>query len=315
MAVIDFINRQNKTLKGLERALNYIMHPAKTEPHLITGIECTTKNAYQDMVMVKRQSNKENGGRQFIHFVQSFAPYDKVTPEIAHEIAVKLSEKLKGFQVVTATHIDKAHIHTHFIINTVNYETGQKWHKSANDLQELKDYSDKLCREYGLIITNGEKGSYSNSGEYRSRTTERSWKHELYLAASECLRNSTSKKEFINYMESLGYKVNWTDERKYMTFTTPDGKKCRNKKLGEKFSKENMMKAFDLNKQYADHIKLQVRMNLLLESVLFLIRQNKNRSGYNHHPLSELEGQALKEKTIEMRSRGLDWGIGNGYEN
>lgn len=307
MAIIDFINRQNKTLSGLAKALKYIMHPAKTESHLITGIDCDTQNAYQDMVSVKRQFNKEAGGRQFIHFVQSFAPYDRVTPEIAHEIAVKLSEKLKGFQVVIATHIDKAHIHNHFIINTVNHETGKKWHQSAEDLQALKDFSDELCHEYGLIITEGGKGSYKNRGEYRSQKRGQSWKHELYLAASECLRNSMSQEDFITNMRKLGYSVQWVDNRKYVTFTTPEGKKCRNKKLGEKFSKENMLKALELNKQYADRRVIQARMELLLETISLFMRRNKKNSGKKHYPLSSLEGQALKEKAIEMRSRGLDW--------
>jgi hypothetical protein len=300
-------------LKGLERALKYIMNPAKTEPHLITAIGCEAESAYHEMVAVKRDYRKDTG-RQFIHFVQSFAPYDKVTPEIAHEIAVKLCEKLKGFQVVTAVHTDKAHIHSHFIINTVNYENGMKWKKSAKDLQELKDFSDNLCREYGLLVTNGEKGNYKNPGEYRAQNKGQSWKHELYLAASECLRNSASKDEFIINMEKMGYKVLWTDEHKYITFTTADGKKCRNKKLGEKFSKENMQKTFELNKQYADHKELQSRMNLLLETIFLLSRQNKDQGGSHRYPLSALEGQALKEKAIEMQSRGLDWDKGNGYE-
>ena len=314
MAIIDFINRQNKTLKGLERALSYVMNPAKTEKHLVTGIDCVTQNAYQDMLAVKRLFNKENGGRQFIHFVQSFAPYDKVTPELAHEIAVKLSKKLDGFQTIIATHIDKAHIDNHFIINTVNHQTGEKWHKSANDLQELKDYSDDLCREHGLIITNGEKGNYKSSGEYRSRNKQQSWKHELYLAANECLRNSADKEDFIRNMNKLGYEVNWTEERKYVTFTTPEGKKCRNKKLGEKFSKDNMLKVLENNKQYANHRKLHSRMDLLLETIYFFLKQNRNHNFNHHYPLSTLEGQALKEKAIEMQSTSLDWDKGSGYE-
>jgi hypothetical protein len=289
------------------------MHPAKTDTHLITAVNCEAESAFHEMVAVKRHFGKDTG-RQFIHFIQSFAPYESITPETAHEIAVKLSDKLKGFQAVIATHTDKAHIHSHFVINTVNSETGLKWKQSAHDLQELKDYSDKLCREYGLIITNGEKCSYINRGEYRSQGRGQSWKHELFLAASECLRNSTSREEFIRNMERLGYKVNWTDERKYVTFTTPDGKKCRNKKLGIKFSKENMIKTFDLNKRHADHEELKARMNLLVETICFLLHQGKKKTINHHYPLSALEGQALKEKAIEMQSKGLDWDKGNGYE-
>jgi len=289
----------------MNKALKYITNSKKTDGHLITAIGCEKDSAYYEMIAVKRAYGKDTG-RQFIHFVQSFAPYDKVTPEIAHEIAVKLSDKLEGFQMEMATHTDTEHIHTHFIVNTVNYETGLKWKKSAKDLQDLKDYSDQLCREYGLIITHKQKDAYKKGGEFRAEQQGQSWKHELYLAASHCLKNSSSKDEFINNMTKLGYKVLWTEERKYITFTSPDGKKCRNKKLGEKFTKENMEKTFELNKRYAHERVLQGRMNLLLESLSFLCQQS-NSSNSSKYPLSALEGQALKEKAIEMQSRGLDW--------
>ncbi len=160
--------------------MKYITNPKKTEENLITAIGCEKDSAFHEMIAVKMAYGKDTG-RQFIHFVQSFAPYDKVTPEIAHEIAVKLSDKLKGFQVEMATHTDTEHIHTHFIVNTVNYENGLKWKKSAKDLQDMKDYSDQLCREYGLLITHKQKDAYKKGGEFRSEQQGQSWKHELYL--------------------------------------------------------------------------------------------------------------------------------------
>ncbi|EAH4642407.1 TPA: relaxase/mobilization nuclease domain-containing protein [Campylobacter jejuni] len=51
------------------------------------------------------------------------------TPEQAHKNAVELAEHTKawkGHEVLIATHIDKGHIHTHFIVNSVNYENGHK---------------------------------------------------------------------------------------------------------------------------------------------------------------------------------------------
>lgn len=52
-----------------------------------------------------------------------------LTPEQAHKNAVELAEHTKawkGHEVLIATHIDKGHIHTHFIVNSVNYENGHK---------------------------------------------------------------------------------------------------------------------------------------------------------------------------------------------
>jgi len=75
MAVIDFINAENKTYKGMKRALSYIMNLDKTQPNLISGQNCDPENAHSEFILTKRHFQKETG-RQFIHFVQSFAPHN-----------------------------------------------------------------------------------------------------------------------------------------------------------------------------------------------------------------------------------------------
>lgn len=310
MAVIEFINGENKTYGAMKRVLDYITNPVKTEPYLIDGYNCDINNAYNQFVLTKRNYNKETG-RQYIHFTQSFAPYDKVTPEEVKKIAEELlqMEIFKGFEVAYAVHTDKNHLHTHFVVNTVNAETGLKWKQSAEQLQLLKDYSDDLCRERGLIITYGKKGNHKNRGEYRTTDKGQSWKYELYLAVKKVKWCSKSKEDFISNMEKLGYKVDWRDERKYITFTTPSGKKCRNRKLypPERFTKEALLKAFDLNQQRAKDKELKNRMDLIL-SLVYMIQSNPDYDTTKNYPLSILEGEALKDEIAELKKgKGLDW--------
>lgn len=313
MAVIEFINASNNTYKGMKRAINYIKNPLKTSEHLAGGKDCSPDTAYEEFVMTKQNFNKEKG-RQFIHFIQSFSPNDKATPEIINEIGKKLLEHevFKDFQVIYATHIDKEHIHTHFIVNSVSFTKGYKWQLSKEQLESLKEYSDELCREYGLIVVVGEKGNHKNRGEYRAIDKKQSFKYELYLAVKHCKWCSRSKDEFIENMNKLGYKVDWTDERKYITFTTPTNKKCRNRKLypPEQFTKEALLKAFELNRQKADKKKLEARIELLLTAIEMISKDKSNN--YNYHlPLTALEGEAKKEQAIEeAKGRGLDWGNG-----
>ncbi len=146
MAIIEQINGRNKTYTGLRRAIDYILREDKTELGLYGGFSCDADNAYNDFIMTKRNYNKETG-RQYIHFVQSFSNREDISPETVKAIAdeLLLMDKFKGFQVVYATHTDKDHLHTHFILNTVNSYTGMKWKMSKEELQELKDYSDKSC--------------------------------------------------------------------------------------------------------------------------------------------------------------------------
>lgn len=315
MAVIEFINASNNTYKGMKRAINYIKNPEKTEPHLVGGKDCSPDTAFNEFVMTKQNFKKEIG-RQFIHFVQSFSPHDKVTPEVISEIGKKLldHEPFKDFQVVYATHTDKEHLHNHFILNSVSFTIGRKWQLSKEQLENLKEYSDELCRDYGLIIVDGAKGSHKKRGEYRAKDKEQSWKHELFLAVRQCKWCSRSKEEFIANMDKLGYKVDWSDERKYITFTTPNGKKCRNRKLypPEQFTKEALLKAFELNEQQDTKKQLQTRMELLLSAIQMLSKEERNNN-QGRYPLTALEGQARKERAIEeTKGRSLNWEDGKG---
>ncbi len=310
MAVIEFINGANKTYSAMKRVISYIQNPVKTSPHLIGGYNCDPNNAFNQFVMSKRNYNKETG-RQYIHFTQSFAPYDKVTPEDVKTIADELVQMdfFKGFEIVYAVHTDRPHLHTHFVVNSVNAETGLKWKQGAEQLQMLKDYSDELCRKRGLIITHGKKGHYQARGEYRSKDKGSSWKHELYLAVKKAKWCATSRSDFVNKLEKLGYQVNWKDERKYITFTTPDNKKCRNRKLypPEQFTKEALLKAFELNEKRCSKQALDNRFELLLSAIKLMENHHDVSSG-NFHPFTRLEGESLKDEIAELKKgKGFDW--------
>lgn len=221
MAILKFVNGENKSLKGTKDVLNYIKHPEKTTESLTFGLNCDPLNAYEEFLMTKLIYGKDKG-RQHVHFTQSFAPGEG-SPELIHEIGKKLleNEAFKGFQVVMTTHLDKEHLHNHFVINTVNQETGKKWKQSRLQMAELKDLSDELCKENGLSVIDKVSEGYKNNGEYRATNEERSWKHELALAVGECRYLSRSKEEFIENMGKLGYGVSWdykgeSDEIKLM---------------------------------------------------------------------------------------------------
>ena len=317
MAVIEFINGSNNTYSAMKRVINYIQNPVKTEPHLVGGHNCDINNAYNQFVLTKRNYNKETG-RQYIHFTQSFAPYDKVTPEDVKAIADELVQMqfFKGFEIAYSVHTDRPHLHTHFVVNSVNADTGLKWKQSAEQLQMLKDYSDDLCRKRGLIITHGIKGNHKNRGEYRSQDKGSSWKYELFIAVKKVKWCSKCKEDFIKNMERLGYIVDWRDERKYITFTTPENKKCRNRKLypPEQFTKEALLKAFDINKQRATDKELDNRMELLL-SIIRLVQTNPNYMNSKSYPLSRVEGESLRDEIAELKKgKGFDWDKESNYE-
>ena len=312
MATIEFINRKNKTYQAMKRVINYILREDKTRKDLTYAERCYVDTAYDDFVQVKQMFGKETG-RQYVHFVQSFSPEENITPELANEVARRLISHpiFEGFQILIATHIDTPHIHTHFIINTVNEDTGIKWHKSKEDLQALKDFSDELCREYGLTVIDNDKKTkgHKKGGEYRSEKKERSWKHELFLAVTECMKTAISRKDFIEKMNILGYSVVWEDDRKYITFITPDGKKCRNRKLypPERFTKENLEKTFERNRRTLTQKQRDEKWNAFTYALYMLSGNTKNNEKHKY-PISALEGEALKEYMLLHENEGeIDW--------
>ena len=315
MAILEFINRGNKTLAGLKKSIDYITQQSKTNSFLTYGKDCNSDNAYMEMKAIKHSYNKLTG-RQFIHFIQSFATWDKVSASRVHEIGQKLLENpiFKGFQVVMATNIDKDHLHNHFIINTVNYETGYKWQQKPKQLQELKDYSDDIIREYGLIVTHGKANNHIKSGEYRSLVKGKSWKYELEKTLDICKFNSINRQDFIKNMESFGYKVKWLDIRKYITFTTPNGKRCRDNKLSQGYSKETIEKRLELNNSLGNHKTMRNTVDAWLGEIAKLLSNhqdvNKNISKY---PLSTIES---KDIIANMKQNsGMDWEKQQNYED
>lgn len=254
MAIIKMKPPKCGKMINLKYLLDYIMNEEKTAETLIYSQNCNADSAYEEMVLTKEFWNKTDG-RQYCHIIQSFDPKQNITPEIAHEIGQRLLEEFsqfEGFEIVMATHRDKRHIHNHFAINSVNGRTGLKWEQRREDLIRLKEYSNRLCEEYGLTQIKFDDNRKNQSyGEWRNRKANSSWKRQLEKTICICLNVSESREQFFHAMNYYGYSVTWTNERKYITFTTPDGKKCRNSKLSnqEYFSKENMQRILDRNYQ------------------------------------------------------------------
>ena len=186
--------------------------------------------------ITKRWYNKAHG-MFFYQYVQSFSPDENITPLKAHEIGLELAEYFSDYEVLIATHMDSNHLHNHFIINSVSHVTGLKLQEGPDSLFKLRNLSDEICAKRGLTILpsyvkKSEKGL--GAREYRAAIKGDSWKFKLMNTIDICLKNSKNKAEFISNMRKYGYEANWSDNRKYITYTTPDGIKCRDKKLHDK---------------------------------------------------------------------------------
>ena len=267
MAVIKAVSSK----AGINTVLDYVM---QEEQKLLSGLNCVPDTVKDEMRVTKLLWDKD-GGRTYKHFVQSFAPGEKIDPAQAHQIACQLAAsrpEWQDFEVLIATHEDKEHIHTHFVVNSVSYVDGHKLQQSKAELQAMKDYSDQLCAKYGLHIT--EKGK-TFDGQEREETAAfskdtyqllkkaeqgevKSNVQDIALAILDCREQATSRTDFVQRMNERGYGVDWQDSHKYITFTDlkrqeQGEKQCkiRNNKLEKyynmDFGKESLEHEFEGN--------------------------------------------------------------------
>lgn len=226
MASVKFV----AVSRGLSGILDYVTNREKTTDALITGVNCVAQMARDEFEAVKKQFHKTDG-RGYYHIVQSFSPDDPLDFKTAHEIGIKFAEYFQGYQCVVATHMNTDHIHNHIVMNSVNFETGRKFHQSAREMQQAKEFSNQLCLQYGLSVTETKADPNKISA----------WKKKLRQDIKRAMELCYDREQFINCMEAWGYGVKWEDGRRHITYTTPENMRCRDSKLFDQtFLRENM---------------------------------------------------------------------------
>ena len=234
----------------MKSVMRYVSQLSKTiwdGQQLVSGIGCQPETAFDEFLSTKLLHRKD-GGVMLYHMVQSFPKGADIDPCAAHEAARRLAGYFEGCEVLVCTHVDREHVHSHCIINSVNFETGKKVHMADEQIQELRVRNDQICEELGLPKFQKDEQRQSrgmSNAEYYTASKGESWKFELMRVIDECMRCAGNREEFLILLRSEGYDATWTDSRKNITYTTPEGRKCRDSKLHmEKYLKENMEAEF-----------------------------------------------------------------------
>lgn len=257
MPIVRFIKNEKQNPSSMKGSIDYCLQKFKTVDSLsgkryVSGINCNGLNAYKEFMTTKLANHADNG-RCFYQYIQSFSPKDNVDYDKAHKIALEFAEKAwQGHEVLVTTHCDRNHIHTHFIINSVSFETGKKLRQNPNTLKLLRKLSDEICTKYDVTPLKPytkTKEKRLSDGEYRMAMKGESWKFALMFTIDNAMKKAKTKQEFMDEMKKNGYEVLWTDERRYITYTCPNGMKCRDIKLHqEKYRKEKMELEFELRR-------------------------------------------------------------------
>ena len=212
--VLNYAMNEDKTaanwsdvdLQTMRDVMDYAMNDAKTEKqYYVSGLQCDVPKARTQMARTKRQYRKEDGILAF-HGYQSFKP-GEVTPEIAHEIGLKLAEELwPDHQVIVATHLDKDHIHSHFVVNSVSLN-GRKFNATKESYRQMRAASDRLCKEYGLSVIEDQKAYFpKHYAEWAAEQNgQPTWRSSIRVDIDSAVKEAMTFQQFVSEMKKKGY--------------------------------------------------------------------------------------------------------------
>ncbi len=252
MGIFYAVRNRNQSAKDMKGTMVYMLNKEKTLRNgiwLNSGYNCSVPSVYNEM-MATKERYKKTDQRQFYQFVQSFPSDTALTREQVHQLGLEFVQKqFPDFECLVSTHCDTANLHNHILVNSVSFATGKKLHQNHDDLLHHRQVNDQLCLQFGETplptYQKGKKNRSMSNREYRSAKKGKSWKIQLMNTIDDCMKFARNKQHFIYLMESEGYQVLWTDSRKYITYTHPDGGKARCNKLHDsKYTKEMMEREF-----------------------------------------------------------------------
>ena len=265
----------------LHNVLEYAKADYKTEKQLyVSGINCSEENALKEMITTKKYFGKENGILAF-HGYQSFKE-GEVTPELAHEIGVKLAEELWGdnYEVIVSTHLNTKQIHNHFVVNSVSFKDGKKYRNTIENYALMRKVSDDLCLEYGLSIVD-EKNIKKNKIDYSKFYSSYTQKTTYYSIVKEdvdfAIKQAKNYEDFKRILNKMNYQIR-VRANKLSLLKPPYKRNIRiERSFGEEYTIENIK----------DRIKNTIPKNIPFPEVKSKFVRYYNKSNYKRNKFKD----------------------------
>lgn len=264
--VVNYAANPEKTnFSDLKQVLLYAENNEKTvdekeKTMYVTGVNCNRETAFEEMKMTQEKFGKCTGNIAY-HAYQSFKT-GEVSPELAHEIGVKLARKMWAeHQVLVATHFNTGTYHNHFVVCSVNMFTGKKFNCNKGAYYRFRGLSDELCNENNLTVIKNPKGRTPRNIYFAEKRGEPTKYNLMRKAIDETLEMCLTYAQFKKAMYKKGYIINDDPNRKYATIRSINDKKAtRMYQLGEKYTPKNIAdrvfnNPYYVQEQYYEFIK------------------------------------------------------------
>ena len=199
---MEYANRLEKTRAKVRDAeakfIDEELAQSNSGAKLVTALNCSESTVVKDFMQVKSRFAKTDGVAVF-HLVQSF-PKDITDPRLIHQIGIEFAKATFGkkFQCTVATHTDKDHLHNHFVINSVSFVDGKKFHLGRKDYYELRAKSDELSLQHNLPVI-------SEPGKGGRNKTDHAWKKIIKDDVDNAIDTAKSYYEFFDILKAKGY--------------------------------------------------------------------------------------------------------------
>lgn len=232
----------------LKKAIDYICNEDKTDDEIyITTHLCSRENAHKEFELTKKQFGSRIKTLAH-HLIQSFVP-EEVSFEEAHQVGIELCEKIleRKYEYVLATHIDKDHIHNHIIFNSIDVDEGKVYHSYYGSYMNIRNQSDRLCKEHNLSVINQEaqreineikRRKFVNWYDWNEDKKGNSYKSRFQFDIDRTIKQSINWQDFLSKMESYGYEIK---QGKHIAFRTKNQQRfTRAKTIGANYTEERI---------------------------------------------------------------------------
>ena len=232
----------------LKKAIDYICNGDKTDDEIyVTTHLCSRENAHKEFELTKKQFNSKTKTLAH-HLIQAFVP-EEVSFEEAHQVGLELCEKILGgkYEYVLATHIDKDHIHNHIIFNSIDVDEGKVYHSYYGSYMNIRNQSDRLCKEHNLSVIDQEtqreineikRRKFVNWYDWNEDKRGSSYKSKLQFDIDRMIKQSINWQDFLSKMESYGYEIKLG---KHIVFRSKNQQRfTRSKTIGVNYTEERI---------------------------------------------------------------------------
>ena len=286
----------------LRKAIDYICNGDKTDGEIyVTTHLCSRENAHKEFELTKKQFGSRTKTLAH-HLIQSFVP-EEVSFEEAHQVGIELCEKiLEGkYEYVLATHINKDHIHNHIIFNSIDVDEGKVYHSYYGSYMDIRNQSDRLCKEHNLSVIDQEtqreingikRRKFVNWYDWNEDKKGSSYKSGLQFDIDRAIKYSINWEDFLSKMEDKGYEIKYG---KHIAFRAKNQKKfTRAKTIGANYTEE-CIKERILNKEKELGNIIDIKNNI----------KAKTSKGYEHW-VTKHNLQTGASTLVEIRNKGFN---------